>query len=424
MPSIVIEGAQWGDEGKGKITDYLALHSDVVVRYQGGNNAGHTVSFNGETYAIKSLPSGIFNPNIINIIADGVVVNPFFLKDEIEGIKARNIKDFKLYISNRAHLIMPYHLDLDGAYEAYLKDDKIGTTKKGIGPAYIDKMARRGIRMGDLLNEQNLRKVLQNALIIKNIELKSLNLKPYDFDDLLNQLLEIGEYLKPYICDTADLINDLYDQNKMILFEGAQGMMLDIDRGTYPYVTSSSPTSNYASQGSGLSPKKIDSIVAICKAYTTRVGEGPFPSELHNKLGDYIREKGHEYGTVTKRPRRVGYLDLVVLKRNLRQSGATSIALTLFDVLSDIDELKVCVGYKLDGKEINTIPSTIYDYDRCEPIYVDMSSFHISEGTTKYEELSIEAKKYIEFIEQFTGVKVSILSVGKDRNATIRLGSF
>lgn len=422
MPSIVIEGAQWGDEGKGKITDYLACKSDVVIRYQGGNNAGHTVSFEGKTFAIKSLPSGIFNKNIINIIADGVVVNPIFLKNEIEEIKKQGIEDFKLYISNRAHLILPYHIDLDGAYEVLLGDGKIGTTKKGIGPCYSDKSSRLGIRMGDLLTPIYLKDRLKTTLTVKNNELKSLGLKEYNFNELYESLVKIGDFFKPYIIDTSRLINDLYDEGKTILFEGAQGMMLDIDRGTYPYVTSSSPTSNYASQGSGLSPRKIDKIVAICKAYTTRVGEGPFPSELFNELATTIREKGHEYGTVTKRPRRVGYLDLVVLKRNLRSSGATSIALTLFDVLSDIDELKVCIGYKLDGKVIDDIPSTEYEYSLCEPIYKNMSSFHINENIFSYNDLSKEAKDYIRFIEEFTNVKVSILSVGKDRKQTLILG--
>lgn len=422
MPSIVIEGAQWGDEGKGKITDYLACKSDVVIRYQGGNNAGHTVSFEGKTFAIKSLPSGIFNKKIINIIADGVVVNPFFLKNEIEEIKKQGVDDFKLYISNRAHLILPYHIDLDGAYEVLLGDGKIGTTKKGIGPCYSDKSSRLGIRMGDLLTPIYLKDRLKTTLTVKNNELKSLGLKEYNFNELYESLVKIGDFFKPYIIDTSRLINDLYDEGKTILFEGAQGMMLDIDRGTYPYVTSSSPTSNYASQGSGLSPRKIDKIVAICKAYTTRVGEGPFPSELFNELATTIREKGHEYGTVTKRPRRVGYLDLVVLKRNLRSSGATSIALTLFDVLSDIDELKVCVGYKLNGKVINDIPSTEYEYSLCEPIYKNISSFHVNENISSYNDLSNEAKDYIRFIEEFTNVKVSILSVGKDRKQTLILG--
>ncbi len=422
MPSIVIEGVQWGDEGKGKVVDYLASKSNVVIRFQGGNNAGHTVCFDNKTFAIKSLPSGIFTPNIINIIADGVVVNPFFLKEEIENIKAQGVKDFKLYISNRAHLILPYHLDLDGSFETLLGKGKIGTTKKGIGPAYSDKASRFGIRMGDLLIKEYLKERLEEVLPIKNHELKSLGLKEYDLESLYQSLVEIGEYLKPFITDTARLINKLYDEGKTLLFEGAQGMMLDIDRGTYPYVTSSSPNSNYACQGSGLSPRKIDKVVSICKAYTTRVGEGPFPSELNNELGNQIREKGHEYGTVTKRPRRVGYLDLVLVKRNLIQSGSTSIALTLFDVLSDIDDLKICIGYELNGEIIDYIPSTIYEYDRCKPVYKDMKSFHIDENVTSFNDLPNEAKEYIRFIEDFTGVKVSILSIGKDRKKTMLLG--
>lgn len=424
MSVVVVEGLQWGDEGKGKITDYLANTSDLVCRYQGGNNAGHTIVANNKKYALRSLPSGILNPNIKNVIADGVVLNPFMLLDEIKYIKENGIEKFNLYISNRCNLIMPYHLDLDGAYEALLSDNKIGTTKKGIGPCYMDKMARIGIRAGDLLEKDYLYERLKGALVRKNLELKMLNLKEYDLDTLYNQLLKIGEELKDYICDTSLLINDELDAGKKILFEGAQGIMLDIDRGTYPYVTSSSPSSNYVCQGAGIAPSKIDRVVGICKAYTTRVGEGPFPSELFDSLGDYIREKGHEYGTVTKRPRRVGYLDLVVIKRNVKMSGCTSIALTLFDVLSGIEDLKVCTKYELDGKVIDYIPSTVSLYSRCKPVYTDMKPFTFDPSKIHhYTDLPKEAKDYIEFIEKEVGVKVSILSIGPDRTQTLMLGN-
>ena len=419
MSVTVIEGSQWGDEGKGKITDYLASKSDIVVRFQGGNNAGHTICFNGNRYALRSLPSGIFNPNITNVIADGVVLNPFSLKEEIEGINANGIKDFKLLISDRCHLIMPYHLDLDGAYEAFLDNNKIGTTKKGIGPCYVDKAARRGIRAGDLLEPEFLKSKLIDTLKVKNIELQSLGLKEYDFDTLYNQLLEIGVYLKKYIADTQFFLINAIKENKKILFEGAQGMMLDIDRGTYPYVTSSSPSSNYVPQGAGIPPRAIDNVVAICKAYTTRVGEGPFPTELNNEIGNLIREKGHEYGTVTKRPRRIGYLDLVVVKRNFEMSGANTIALMLFDVLTNIDDLKICINYELNGKIIDYIPASLYDYSKCKPIYKTFKKFNFDQNIKSFDELPVEAKEYINFIEEYTGVKVGIISIGSDRTATI-----
>ena len=423
MSTTVIEGLQWGDEGKGKITDYLATKADVVVRYQGGNNAGHTIVHNGKKFALKSLPSGITNKNIINIIADGVVLNPFMLLDEIKYIRENGVSEFQLFISNRCHLIMPYHLDLDGAYENLLSDSKIGTTKKGIGPCYVDKMARRGIRAGDLLEKDFLHERLSDALKVKNLELKSLGLPEYDLEDLYGRLLEVAKIIGPHIVDTTMLINKSYDEGKNILFEGAQGIMLDIDRGTYPYVTSSSPSSNYVPQGAGISPKKLDNIVGIAKAYTTRVGNGPFPTELENELGDLIREKGHEYGTVTKRPRRVGYLDLVVLKRNVMMSGATSIALMLFDVLSGVGDLKVCTKYELDGKEIDYIPSTNAEYLRCKPIYIDFKGFTFEpKSIKKYEDLPLEARQYIEFIEKELNVKVSLLSIGPDRDETLILG--
>ena len=419
MSVVVIEGVQWGDEGKGKITDFLASKSDIVVRFQGGNNAGHTICFNNKKFALRSLPSGIFNESIVNVIADGVVLNPFMLVDEINEVKEGGITNFNLLISNRCHLIMPYHLDLDGAYESLLSDKKIGTTKKGIGPCYIDKAARRGIRAGDLLEPKFLKEKLETTLKVKNLELRSLGLKEYDPIDLYNKLMKVAELLKEHICDTSYYLNKAIKDNKNILFEGAQGMMLDIDRGTYPYVTSSSPSSNYVPQGAGIPPKAIGEVVAICKAYTTRVGEGPFPTELFNELGDKIREKGHEYGTVTHRARRVGYLDLVVLKRNLEMSGATEIALTLFDVLRNIKDLKICYAYKLDGKIIDYIPASLDEYSRCEPVYKDFESFDFKDDTKTFEELPIEAKNYIKYIEDFTGTKVKILSIGSDREQTI-----
>ncbi|MDY2728268.1 MAG: adenylosuccinate synthase [Candidatus Onthovivens sp.] len=418
MSVVVVEGAQRGDEGKGKITDYLASKADIVCRFQGGNNAGHTICFDGKKFALRSLPSGIFNKNIINVIADGVVLNPFSLVEEINEIQNGGIKDFNLIISSRCHLIMPYHIDLDGAYESLLGDSKIGTTKKGIGPCYVDKAARRGIRAGDLLNLESLKQNLENTLKIKNLELKSLGLKEYDLEELFEKIVEISRVLGKFIGDSQKFLMDSIKDKKNILFEGAQGIMLDIDRGTYPYVTSSSPSSNYVPQGAGIPPTAITDIVAICKAYTTRVGEGPFPTELFDETANLIREKGHEYGTVTHRPRRVGYLDLVLLKRNLEMSGATEIALTLFDVLTNIEPLKVCIAYKLDGKEIDYIPADLNEFSRCKPIYKEFKPFNFN-NIKNFEELPQEAKEYITYIEGFCGVKVKILSVGSDRNDTL-----
>lgn len=421
MSVTIIEGSQWGDEGKGKITDYLAQQSDVVVRYQGGDNAGHTIVFDGKKFSVRSLPSGIFYPGVVNVIADGVVVNPWSLKEEMEGIQSMGFGGYQLKLSSRAHLIMPYHLDLDGAYESLLGEGRIGTTRRGIGPCYVDKAARRGIRVGDLTDLSSLEAKLSQALLVKNLELSSLNLPTYRKEDLFAKLSKIASFLKPHICDTSYYLNQAIKQKKNILFEGAQGMMLDVDRGTYPFVTSSSPTSNYAPQGAGIPPRAITNVVAITKAYATRVGSGPFPTELTNQIGDRIRQKGHEYGVVTKRPRRVGYLDLVVVKRNVIASGATSIALTLFDVLSGIEEVKICVGYRLDGKEIDYVPATLDEYERCIPIYRDFEPFSI-ERIGRVGELSAQAQSYIRFIEDYTGVRISILSIGNDRKDTLILG--
>lgn len=416
----VIEGLQWGDEGKGKITDYFAQKMDIVVRHQGGNNAGHSVNIKDKKYALKSLPSGILSPNITNIIANGVVLNPKSLIEEIELLKTQGITNFNLFISNRCHIIMPYHIDLDGAYEAKLKDSKIGTTKKGIGPCYMDKMARIGLRYGDLLESEYLKTRLKNALEIKNIELASLDLKTYEFEPLYKELLKYAQILKDHIIDTSLFLQEKIDEGKNILFEGAQGGMLCIDHGTYPYVTSSSPLASSVSLNAGISPKSINHVIGIMKAYTTRVGEGPFVTELNNDLGSYIREKGHEYGVVTKRPRRVGYLDLVVTTHTAKLSGCDAIALTLLDVLTGLEEIKVCTAYKLNDKEIKYIPSTIEETNKCKPIYSTLRGWKqdISKCKT-YDELPKEAKEYVEFIENYMHIKVILVSVGPERDETL-----
>lgn len=420
MPRIVCEGSQWGDEGKGKITDYLAQNADVVVRFQGGNNAGHTIIFNGHKYALKLIPSGIFSSHIKNVLANGMVINPQAFLEELKMVEDAGFKDYQLFISNRAHVIMPYHLDLDGAIEELLSDDKIGTTKKGIGPCYTDKASRVGIRIGDLLDPEQLRKRLTTTLAYKNMELKMFNKKTYDFETLYQKCLSWGEQLKPFVCDTSILLNEEIKKDSKILFEGAQGVMLCLDHGSYPYVTSSSPTASSIPVNCGIPPYSINTVLGIAKAYTTRVGEGPFPSELFNELGSLIRERGHEYGTVTKRPRRVGYLDTVVLNHAIRVSGINYLAIMLFDVLSGIDDLKICYAYELEGKMINYIPSTLSEYQKCKPLYLSMKPWDEDlSHVTSFEQLPENAKAYLRKIEELTNREIAIFSVGPDRNQTV-----
>lgn len=420
MPQLVIEGTQWGDEGKGKLTDYLAQSSDVVVRFQGGNNAGHTILFNNNKFALSLVPSGIFSPLIKNVIANGCVVNVKSLVNELHALEERGIKEYQLYISDKAQVVLPYHIDLDGAYEGMLQNNKIGTTKKGIGPCYEDKASRRGIRVGDLINPKYLKERLEGALKIKNAQLISFGLKPYLFDDLYCELLKYGEIIKPFICDTSILINQEIKNNKKILFEGAQGAMLCLDHGSYPFVTSSSPLASSVPINTGIAPRYINNVLGIAKAYTTRVGEGPFPSEQVNTLGDSIREKGHEYGTVTHRPRRVGYLDTVVLNHTIMVSGVDNFALTLLDILTGVHPLKICYAYNLDGKVINYIPSDVDTYKRCIPLYEELRGWDEDISNVKsYDTLPFGAQEYILRIEKLTNTPVAIFSVGPDRLQTV-----
>ncbi len=417
---LVIVGTQWGDEGKGKITDFFAQNADVVVRYQGGNNAGHTIAFDGQKFALQSIPSGIFNPRIKNVMANGMVVNPKAVLTELAGLEARGVKEYQLFISNRATVVMPYHMTLDGAYESFKGGKLIGTTKKGIGPAYADKYNRIGIRMGDLLDADYFAERLRDALAIKNMELEMLGLEPYGFDAVYEEYMEYGRCLSRYICDTSVMLNAEIEKNSRILFEGAQGVMLCIENGTFPYVTSSSPSAASVPLNTGIAPRYVDRVLGVCKAYTTRVGEGPFPTELDGDLAHYIRERGHEYGTVTGRPRRVGYFDAVALNHARRVSGVDYLALMLFDVLSGLDVVKICVAYELDGKRIEHVPSTIAEYARCKPVYVEVPGWKEEIGHIgSYDELPVAAKNYIGKIEEFTGVKVAIVSVGPDRTQTI-----
>ncbi|MBE6201315.1 MAG: adenylosuccinate synthase [Rikenellaceae bacterium] len=417
---LVVIGSQWGDEGKGKITDYFACKADMVVRYQGGNNAGHTVVFDGHKYSLQSIPSGIFNPKTVNVMANGMVVNPVSVLAELEKLHAQGITDYQLYISDRAAVVMPYHAALDGAYEALKGGAQIGTTKKGIGPAYADKYSRIGIRMGDLLDKEYFAERLAAAVEIKNMELKMLGLETFEFEALYNQYMEIAEKIGPMICDTSALINEALESDKKVLFEGAQGMMLCIDHGTYPYVTSSTPSSASVPVGAGVSPKWIDNVLGVAKAYCTRVGEGPFPTELFDSRAEEIRERGHEYGTVTGRPRRVGWFDAVVARYTAKLAGIDNWALMLFDVLSGLDKVCICTGYECDGKIINNPPATISQLARCKPVLIELEGWKEDISDVKeFDQLPEAAKAYVRKVEEVTGVKVGIISVGADRSKTI-----
>jgi adenylosuccinate synthase len=422
MPQLAIQGCQWGDEGKGKITDYFAAKADVVVRSQGGNNAGHSIEHHGVRFALRLVPSGILNPQVINILADGMVINPWALIEEIEGLKKQGLKSFNLKISTRAQILMPYHIDLDHASEIALGKGKIGTTGRGIGPCYVDKAARLGLRMGDLLEPEFLKARLAETLIIKNKELSSYGMKNYDFDELYQKLISVGSVLAPYITDTSSLINKLLKENKKILFEGAQGAMLCLDHGTFPYVTSSSPLASAIPLDCGIPCTAVgDRILGLVKAYTTRVGEGPFPSEIEDKdMAQMLRDRGHEYGTVTKRPRRIGWLDTAQLNYVRDLTGVKMMSLMLVDVLSAVKTIKICTGYILDGKKIDYMPSTLSAYLRCQPIYEEMPSWEEDISACRsYEELPLNCRRYIEEIERLTGIEAVLVSVGPDKDQTI-----
>ena len=420
MERLVIVGSQWGDEGKGKVTDYLAQRADVVVRSQGGNNAGHTIVFQGQKFALRSIPSGIFNPKTKNVMASGMVIHPKQMLEELQMLKERGITEIQLYISDRAHVVFPYHEVLDGAYEALKENGKIGTTKRGIGPCYADKANRIGIRIGQLIQPNVFKEALKSTLVIKNMELRMLGLPPFDYDSLLKEYSEYAERIRPYVCDTSVLLNEEIEKHSKILFEGAQGVMLCLDHGTYPYVTSSSPTGSSVSLNVGIAPRYITDVLGICKAYTTRVGEGPFPTEMCEDLAEQIRERGHEYGTVTKRPRRVGYLDAVALNHAKRVSGINHLALMLLDVLTEVPVLKICYAYRLDGKILTTVPSTVEELMRAEPLYVELPGWKEDiSRVSSFEELPKNCQAYLKKIEELTSLPISLFSVGPDRMQTL-----
>lgn len=421
MSGTAIIGSQWGDEGKGKIIDYLAKSSDVVVRAQGGNNAGHTVVVDNEKYALHLVPSGILNPDALNIIGNGVVLDPRVFLEEVERFNQRGIDTSSIKISERTHIIMPYHWHIDTLMEQERGSMDIGTTKKGIGPCYMDKAERTGIRALDLINPEVFSKRLKEELEKKNrIITKLYDAQPLSYEEILEEYTGYAKKLEKYVTNTEKIINEALADGKKVLFEGAQGSMLDLDFGTYPYVTSSHPTIGGFITGSGVGVKAITSVIGITKAYTTRVGKGPFVTELLDETGDRIREIGHEYGTTTGRPRRCGWLDLVVLKYSAMINGFTSISLMLLDVLSDFDTLKICTAYRIDGKETQDFPASLDQLAKAEPVYTEMEGFSgdITE-VTSFDELPENAKKYIKAIEDFIKVPVRIVSVGPKRSQTI-----
>lgn len=419
MATVVIIGAQWGDEGKGKIVDYLTERSDYVVRFQGGCNAGHTVVIGENKYILHLIPSGILHPNKICIIGNGVVLDPKGFLKEVDELKKKGIKiDKNLFVSKHCHLIMPYHVAIEEQSE---KKKKIGTTKKGIGPCYTDKIARNGIRMVDLLYPELLRNKIRANLEIINFLLKNLyQSDTLSEDAIFNEYMEYAEKLRDYIEDVDIMINKAIDSGKNVLFEGAQGTLLDIDHGTYPYVTSSNTTAGGACTGAGVSPKKIERIIGIVKAYTTRVGEGPFPTELKDSLGEYLRKQGGEYGATTGRPRRTGWLDLVGLRHAVRVNGFTNIAVTKLDVLDGIEKLKVCVAYKYENRIIEEFPKELEILENCTPIYEELNGWKEStSGVKDYEKLPESAKNYLDFIEKSLKVKINIISTGQKRDEII-----
>ena len=423
MSSIVIMGSQWGDEGKGKMTDWLAQKADMIVRYQGGNNAGHTIAFNGKTYKLQLIPSGIFEPQKINVIGNGVVVNPKALLGELQMLKDAGVTPSNLKISSRAHLILPYHIQLDIAQEKQRGDRKVGTTHNGIGPAYMDKAARIGIRMCDLLEKDTFAAKLKENLAQKNALFEKIyDEEPFDFDSLFNEYYEYGQQLKDYVTDTSVFVNEAISAGKNVLFEGAQGIMLDLDHGTYPYVTSSNPVVGGALAGAGVGPQSLTKMVGVCKAYSTRVGEGPFPTELTNETGDWIREKAHEYGTVTGRPRRIGWFDAVAMRHAKRVSGMNCLSLNLLDIFTGLKKVKICTAYMLDGKQIDYYPASLKELERCEPVYEEFNGWTEDISMmTEYDQLPANAKKYLKRIEELTGLQLMTISVGPSREQTITL---
>ena len=423
MSRTVLIGSQWGDEGKGKIIDVLTADADWVVRYQGGNNAGHTVEVGDEKYILHLTPSGILREKCKCVIGNGLVVDIIGLVGELKELVERGIRlDNRLFISDRAHMVLEYHKELDGAKEGVRGEgDRIGTTRRGIGPAYSDKADRTGLRLGDIF-EADFEAMVRTQAAVKNELLVGMGAEPLDIDRLVSQVQEAADYLRPFVCDTIPLLHAAVQNDEEILFEGAQGIMLDVDFGTYPFVTSSSTGAGGAPAGSGIPPNAIDRVVGIIKAYTTRVGEGPFPTELKDEMGAHIARVGHEFGATTGRPRRCGWFDAVVARYAAMVAGINAWALMKLDVLDAVETIRVCVGYECDGERIDTVPASIRRLQRCVPIYEEFKGWMTpTTGCTRWEELPEQAQKYVRYLEELTGVKVSILSVGPKRSSTLIL---
>ena len=421
MPGIVIVGVQWGDEGKGKATDLLGSRIDWVVKFNGGNNAGHTVVIGDEKYALHLLPSGILTPGVTPVIGNGVVVDLEVLFHEIEALNARGLDTSNLKVSANAHVITQYHRTLDKVTERFLGKRMIGTTGRGIGPAYADKINRVGIRMQDLFDENILRQKVEGALDQKNhLLVKVFNRRAIAVDEVVDDLLSYAERLRPMVADTGLLLSEAMDRGEIVLFEGGQATMLDIDHGTYPFVTSSSATAGGAATGSGVAPNKLDRIVGIVKAYTTRVGSGPFPTELFDASGEFLRSRGFEFGTTTGRPRRVGWYDAPITRYATRINGLTDIVLTKLDILTGLDTIPVCVAYDVDGVRFDEVPVNQTDFHHAVPIYEEFPGWHEDiTGVRRFEDLPIRAQEYVLALEAMSGSRISVIGVGADREAVI-----
>jgi adenylosuccinate synthase len=422
MSVVVLVGAQWGDEGKGKVVDLYTEFADVVVRYQGGNNAGHTLVVGGEKTILHLIPSGVLHNGTECVIAQGVVVDPEILTRELDKVRAKGLlpEDRLLRVSDRAHVIMPYHKQLDALREKRRGGGGIGTTLRGIGPCYEDKVARRGIRVGDLFDPARLREKLEHRADELNAYFGACGENKIDIDATLAWVAQYADKLAPFVCDTARFLQSRLRQHKRIMFEGAQGTMLDIDHGTYPYVTSSNTIAGGACTGAGIGPGTVKQVIGVSKAYATRVGGGPFPSELKDDLGQKMRDIGGEYGATTGRPRRTGWLDMVALKYAVDVNGLSALAITKLDVLSHFDTIHICTGYMLDGERIDYVPMDAGDYDRCDPIWDTMPGWGVDlSGARTFDDLPPQARAYIERIEQMTGVAAYLVSVGPGRGETI-----
>tara|TARA_B100000965_G_scaffold209661_1_gene175247 strand:- start:192 stop:1484 length:1293 start_codon:yes stop_codon:yes gene_type:complete len=422
MKNVVVVGSQWGDEGKGKIVDWLSSQADVVIRFQGGHNAGHTLVIDGVTYKLRLLPSGIVRQNKISVIGNGVVIDPWALLDEIEEIKLKgiNVDENNLIISEAATLILPFHKEMDEIREDAAGNSKLGTTRRGIGPAYEDKIGRRSIRVMDLVSEENLNKRLDNVLIHHNAIRKGLGKEIFEKEDLKKELLKIAPEILKFSKPVWKKIENFKKESKKILFEGAQGILLDVDHGTYPYVTSSNTVASSAATGSGCGPNSINYVLGITKAYTTRVGEGPFPTELKNEIGEILGTRGKEFGTVTSRKRRCGWFDGVLVRQTIKISGIDGIALTKLDVLDDLDEIKFCIAYELNGKSIDYLPAAADDQIKVKPIYKTFKGWKTStSGIKNFNDLPENAKIYIKDLEKFIETKISSISTSPERKDTI-----